>query len=160
MIARKSVVALLTIALLALGTWPAFGQDASTQTPSTEAGNPDIARTLEALRTLLQNTESRLEQTETRLDAQGERTSQLQSQVNDLQERVEGQLSILSEQIADQGARINRLQTASILVAVVLVAVIAVGLIRHSRRLSALEALHDHVDRGVEQDDAEEPSQE
>lgn len=152
-------MALLAIALLALGAWPALGQDASTQTPSTEAGNQDIAQTLEALRTLLQSTESRLEQVETRLDAQGQRTSRLRSRVDDLQERVEGQVSILSQRVADQAAQVNRLQTAGILVAVLLVAILVIGLILQSRRMRALEALQDHVDRGVEQDDAEESSQ-
>ena len=135
---------------------PTLAQDSS-QTPSVQAtGNRDIAQTLEALRTLLQNTESRLEQVETRLNAQDERTRQLQSRVDDLQERVEGQLSIVSERIADQHSQVDRLQTIGILAAVLLLVILVSGLIAQARRLQALEALQDHVDRGVEQDDPEE----
>ncbi len=156
---RLSVVALLTLAMMTLATWPVLAQDTSTQTPSTEAENQDIAQTLEALRTLLQSTESRLEQVETRLDAQDERTSQLNDRVDDLQERVEGQVSILGQRVADHGAQIDRLQTAGILAALGLLAILVIGLILQSRRLRALEAVQDHVDRGVEEHDAEQPPQ-
>lgn len=157
----RIVVLGVVLAMLGPMAWtlPAIAQ-ASTQTPSVQAaGSQEIAQTLEALRTLLQSTEARLEQVETRLAAQDDRVHQLQGTVDDLQQRVEGQLSILSERVSAQRAQLGRLQTIGILAVVILLVIVVAGLVAQARRLQALEALQDHVDRGVEQDDAEEPPQ-
>ena len=152
-------VGLMTLIPLAW-TLPALAQESSSQTPSVQAaGSQEIAQTLEALRTLLQSTESRLEQAETRLNAQDDRVHQLQGKIDDLQQRVEGQLSILSERVSDQRSQVGRLQTIGILAVVILAVILGAGLVAQARRLQALEALQDHVDRGVEQHDAEEPPQ-
>ena len=157
----RIVVLGVVLAMLGPMAWtlPAIAQ-ASTQTASVQAaGSQEIAQTLEALRTLLQSTEARLEQVETRLAAQDDRVHQLQGTVDDLQQRVEGQLSILSERVSAQRAQLGRLQTIGILAVVILLVIVVAGLVAQARRLQALEALQDHVDRGVEQDDAEEPPQ-
>lgn len=158
---EMAVVALVTLMTTVLaGALPALAQDSPPQTPSAEAtDNQGIAQTLTALRTLLQNTESRLEHVETRLDAHDERVRQLRSRVEDLQGRVEGQMSILSERVSSQQSDIRRHQTIGVLAVVILLGILVAGLVAQARRLRALEALQDHVGRGVEQDDAEEPSQ-
>jgi len=153
-------ILLLVGGLVALGS-PASAQEApnGTQTDSVQIGS-DIAETLEALRTLLQGTEAELDQLETRLDAQSERTQQLQHDLEQLRQRVEGQLTVLSESQRAQRNRMQRLQTIGIVTGIVVIGIVIAVLVVGMRRLRALEALHDHVDRGVEQDDAEEPSQE
>lgn len=153
-------ILMLVGGLVTLGL-PASAQQTpdTTQTESVQIG-ANIADTLEALRTLLQSTEAELEQLETRLDAQSERTQQLQNDLGQLRQRVEGQLTVLSESQRAQRNRIQRLQTIGIATGIVVVGIVIVALVVGIRRLRALEALHDHVDRSVEQDDAEEPSQE
>ncbi len=137
----------------------AQGTADTTQTDSVQIGS-DIAETLEALRTLLQSTETELEQLETQLNAQHERTQQVETDLEQLRERVEGQLTVLSESQRAQRNRIQRLQAIGVIIGVVVIGIVVAAVVVGTRRLRALEALRDHVDRGVEQDDAEEPSQE
>lgn len=127
---RLVIVAVL--ASLSVGGWTSvsLAQEASAQTPSSQIGNGEISQTLEGLRTLLQNTESRLEHLETRLATQDQRINQLQDTVGDLQQRVEGQMSILNESVQRQRSRLQQLQTLVILGgAVVLLLVIGGGII-------------------------------
>ena len=155
-----------TLSILALlGGWLLIGMPVEAQEPSgptqTDAAQigSRVSETLEALRTLLHSTESRLEQLETRLDSQDERTSRLQSEVEDLRQRVEEQRAELREARSSRQGGIQALRTLVIAGGVALIALglAAFGIIL--RRLRSLEAVPDHVGRGVEQDEAEESSQ-